>query len=1610
MLKRIFPILIGIITCFSFALSQENSTLVTYGPQASTREGDNDFIQVVFLEIPAAVSDSLYLRIFDADCGGRNDSRYGNWDTETDFRLMGGAGVYSSDDIKSPAPNLETVLKGEIIAAGKYGIDDFKDNQWFNFALFPPQLGERIGDKYYFKLAVIGSAGDDANVYDLALSVNPKRNIPPSGAVIFNYSPTIRLPETGVFAEMRFFVPEDAGSITVLNFDLAGAAMGVETAFRSNLPVNTSGQDTWVETIVNLDKVERNRLCALTFEGGREIPNDATFYIVDDKNEPLPIRLPIYIRKANNRPVPRIDIKPLSDPQAFVFDAAASTDSDNDAMNFRWDFGDGSENEGAMITHRFDAPGVYQGLLIVSDESGQVGCSSMKEFTVHVNLPPQADAGMDLIGAPGEVLKFNGSGSNDPDGKLTKFYWDFGDGSKTEGISVTHSYKRAGHYQVTLKVIDDSDNPNNFDIDETHVWINAPPVVEIGEDIICSIGETIQLSGRRSFDSDGEIISYVWNLGDDAQKSGMDIDHAYSKPGKYRVVLRIEDNAGTGNSFCTDYLTVFVNDPPIAKIAVDKNVVSVGEVINFNGKGSSDSDGKIIDFRWDFGDGFSAQGTEVTHSYQHYGRYNVKLTVQDNSTSNSDLAHDNYTIIVNYPPIARAGGNILTTISEVKFSGLMSEDFDGEITAYHWDFGDGFSSSEPAPAHVYGNPGVYTVKLTVTDDSKTSSDRDFSEIQVTINHLPIADPGPSQIAAPGELVTFDGGQSIDFDGEITQYRWTFGDGGSGEGKTVTHQYSKPGYYTVTLEVFDNTGHSEAFGIAETYVHVNSPPAAIAGIDITAAPGDKINLDGSRSYDIDGKITAYWWEFSDGAKKVEAAKTTRIFDNPGVYTAKLSVKDNSGASNSITSDELLIKINHQPIAAAGEDIFTNNPAISFDGSASGDADGDALTYIWDFGDGSPAGKGVKQTHNYGKGGRYPVILTVDDGAGLANSSHSASINVIINEPPKADAGKDTTICAGDVVIFDGSHSVDPEGGVLKFVWDFGDGTSAEGMNPVKTFTKGGIYKVILRVIDDSGLPGNDDIDQIVVRAAESPVADAGSDQTACVNREVHFDGTGSTDIDGLVNSYFWDFGDGSTGGGPTPTHVYTRPGTFRIVLTITGDKVGECNNTDSDEMLVTVHDAPTAKFDCPALAADGARVEFDASMSESRMAKIVKWEWDFGDGTSGGGVKTSHVFEKPGRYIVTLKVTSDSQTEFNSSSARQLVVINAAPAAEAGENIQTGLGDFALFNGGKSIDSDGAVTSYRWEFGDGASAEGVQVRHKYMKSGRYNVKLTVKDNTDLSNNQAEDSLYVTVNASPVPVIRSAEWAGAGENIIFDASESIDPDGSIQRCIWSFSDGHTAEGKEVSYSFSNPGKYQAALLVDDGTNVVNSLADTTVIININHPPIASGGNDRNAGIGEELTFDASASSDKDGKLIQYLWDFADGSAAEGIKVKHSYSQPGIYVVTLRVQDDSNTKSAVGEDAVRIRVNSPPVIVTQRETECFTGGANDFIRLDASGSYDSDGDPLIFKWDFGDGVQGEGPIVIHKYLKPGGYSVKLTVSDNTGAVNEKSQVQISVKAMIR
>ena len=306
--------------------------------------------------------------------------------------------------------------------------------------------------------------------------------------------------------------------------------------------------------------------------------------------------------------------------------------------------------------------------------------------------------------------------------------------------------------------------------------------------------------------------------GDDSDKEGhsnlIEIN-AGAQPG-WCAVAGCDNNGRTPPAALAP-LDPLTRTPPIAN-AGGPYSGTVNVAITFNGSASSDPDGSVVGYQWNFGDGGGAAGAMPVHAYAATGTYTVTLAVTDSD----GLTHSVVTTAQVadgsglQSPVARVGGPYRGTVATpLSFDGSASSDADGTIVSFDWTFGDGTAGSGARLMHVYSSARVYTVVLTVTDDSgRTGNATTTAEIvSVVVNQAPTANAGGPYAGRRNVPVAFDGSHSSDPDGSIVSYAWDFGDGTHGAGINPTHRYASVGDYSVTLRVTDNGGITSAAATA-----------------------------------------------------------------------------------------------------------------------------------------------------------------------------------------------------------------------------------------------------------------------------------------------------------------------------------------------------------------------------------------------------------------------------------------------------------------------------------------------------------------------------------------------------------------------------------------------------------------------------------------------------------------------------------------------------------------------------------------------------------------------------------------------------------------------------
>ena len=441
------------------------------------------------------------------------------------------------------------------------------------------------------------------------------------------------------------------------------------------------------------------------------------------------------------------------------------------------------------------------------------------------------------------------------------------------------------------------------------------------------------------------------------------------------------------------------------------------------------------------------------------------------------------------------------------------------------------------------------------------------------------------------------------------------------------------------------------------------------------------------------------------------------------------------------------------------------------------------------------------------------------------------------PRKVFVEKQQPAC--NTFTFDASKSYDPDDQELAYFWDFGDGTTSTQLRTMHTYKDEGKYLVRLTVTDNSEADCNDATIQQAIRVNQPPQAIVEGPEAACAGLEVSFDGTRSTDSPEDKLTYRWNFGDGETGEGAKIAHKYLKGGEYQVALTVTDDSGTTCD-VDMDRLKLSVNTRPVADAGediilCKKNPGDPLKVTFNASASKDADGDILTYTWYFGDGETGEGKAINHRYEKGGEYIAKLLVTDNTDTDCNRSEATRRITLNRSPMADAGSDMNICLTEKADFNASASIDNDGDTLSYTWDFGDGATADGVNAKHTYEKGGLYKAELFVDDGRDSRCSDAIKVHYVNINTPPVANAGSDLLSCVNSEVEFDATDSFDADNDKLTYTWDFGDGVSVKGLKVKHIYKDTGVYRVVLTVKDSSVTECNMATDVLIATVNAEPV-------------------------------------------------------------------------------------------------------------------------------------------------------------------------------
>jgi len=520
------------------------------------------------------------------------------------------------------------------------------------------------------------------------------------------------------------------------------------------------------------------------------------------------------------------------------------------------------------------------------------------------------------------------------------------------------------------------------------------------------------------------------------------------------------------------------------------------------------------------------------------------------------------------------------------------------------------------------------------------------------------------------------------------------------------------------------------------------------------------------------------------------------------------------------------------------------AVSLDASDASDNRGIA-EYRWDVdGDGEVERRTAEPTldYVYDEPGEYRVRVTVAD---AADNTDAAAANVTVAEdaPPNAALSVATAEpTEGFRTVLDASDTTD-DVGIAEYRWDVdGDGETdrtTDGPRTGYVYNESGSYDATVTAVDRGG---NEDTAaaSVSVGADEppTPAVDVVEPADPVRGERVVFDASNATDDTGIA-AYRWAFGDNATATGETVTHRFDAPGTYEVALEVTDEGGNTATETVAVEVLAPDETPPAAAASAaPATVEAGANVSFDAGDSTDNR-DIASYRWAFGDGATAAGETATRAYGSAGTYEATVTVTDGNG---NTDTANATVEVAPARPPNVSATVPETVGfDGTLDVEGSASDPSG-IESYRWAFGDGATAEGPTASHEYDDPGNYTVTLTATDRAGNANRTAAQVRVLEPDRTAPTAALSVggDETRVGDAVTFDATNSSD-NRAIAEYRWEFGDGETrttnAETATVDYAYDEPGTYNATVAVVDRAG--NADTAETVAVTVAAERAMSGG---------------------------------------------------------------------------------------------------------------------------------------------------------------------------
>ncbi|MBI1182681.1 PKD domain-containing protein, partial [bacterium] len=677
-------------------------------------------------------------------------------------------------------------------------------------------------------------------------------------------------------------------------------------------------------------------------------------------------------------------------------------------MTYNWTLGDGNTSGNTSPSYAYTKTGTYTVKLVATSNNG---CKDSTTSNVTVYTQPVVNFTTSDI-CQGDALTTTNSSTGG--GSYT---WSFGDGKTSSNTSPTHNYATPGKYLVKLEAITSN---GCYDTDSVEINAFAEPRVAFSAGNVC-FGNAVDFINKSKIAAG--TMTYVWDLGNGSTTGNPAPSYNYGKDGSYTVKL-----VATSNNGCKDSTTNNVAVYAMPMVDFSAANVCYGQTMTTTNKTTG-----AAKYDWSFGDGMTSTTTSPSNFYKKAGNYTVQLIA---TTSNNCVDSMSKTVSIYAKPIAGFDAKDVCDETAVSFA---NNSYNANITSHNWNFGDGNTSAVINPNYTYATAGSYSVTLITISDNGCS---DTLSKAITIY--------------PNPVVSFTHTTACDYDSTrftntttiasgTLAYDWNFSTGDRSSRKSPAYKFPQAGAYVVGLKAMSDKGCERA-----TTATIMVNPSPKAGIKLADNCEEQLSQFASISTLSKGKISSYNWDLGDGATSVDM-NPTHLYSTDGTYNISLVTISDMGCSDTALTS---ITIFNKPTANfSSTDVCYGKPSAFTNQSV------DAQDYVYDFGDKWGISILPQPVYTYEAPGSYSATLYVTSAKGCKDT---ITKTITIFALPQAMFSANNH-CFGETFM----PKDNSKGTIDSWNWNYDNGDSDNGVDPVYTYAKDGNYKVRLVVTDNHG---------------------------------------------------------------------------------------------------------------------------------------------------------------------------------------------------------------------------------------------------------------------------------------------------------------------------------------------------------------------------------------------------------------------------------------------------------------------------------------------------------------------------------------------------------------